>query len=155
MGKDFYAFGGASIIPGLGSASKASPPLGLADKPRASALETSSGVARSNLAKHIYEMRRTRDKFLSPHLFAEPAWDILLLLYWAGETQQRMSVTAVCASAGVPGTTALRWIQNLIETDMIEKAPHPADTRVSWLSLSNRAKVALDAYFQMVIDKSC
>lgn len=155
MGEEFYAVGGASDIPGFRPASKASSSLGPADNPRALALEPSSGVARSNLAKHLYEMRRMRDKFLPHDLFAEPAWDILLLLYWAGETRQRMTVSAVCVSAGVPGTTALRWIQNLIETDMIEKSPHPTDMRVSWLSLSSRAKVALDAYLQVVIDKSC
>lgn len=155
MGKDFYASGGASTIPGLGSAFEASPPVGFVAETSDLALEASTSVARSDLAKHLYEMRRMRDQFLPPDLFAEPGWDILLLLYWAGETQQRMSVTAVCVSAGVPGTTALRWIQNLIEIDMIEKAPHPTDMRVSWLSLSNRAKIALDGYLQMVLDKNC
>jgi hypothetical protein len=155
VGKDFYAFDGTSIIPGFKSASRASPPVGFVDEPKAPALGASSSVTRSDLAKHLYDMRRIRDQFLPPDLFAEPGWDILLLLFWAGETQQRMSVTAVCVSAGVPGTTALRWIQHLVETGMVEKAPHPTDMRVSWLSLSSRAKVAVDAYLAMVIDMSC
>jgi DNA-binding MarR family transcriptional regulator len=116
-------------------------------------VDATSTATKSELAKYLYETRRLREKFLPPDLFAEPAWDILLLLYWAGESGQRMSISAVCCSAGVPETTAQRWIQKLLETGMLNKEPHPTDLRVSWLTLSAQAKASLEEYLSTAADK--
>src|SRR5687768_2889769 len=88
-------------------------------------LNQTSVLSRGALAKHLYEMRRLRENYFPADLFAEPAWDVLLLLYWAGDAQQRLSISAVCSSAGVPATTALRWIQKLVEMKMIRREAHP------------------------------
>ena len=153
MSKSDYKFDFASIIsgPALPANSNGAGDL----ESRVVAIEATTHVSRADLAKHLYEMRRKRDDFLPPDLFAEPAWDIMLLLYWADEKQDRMSVSAVCASAGVPATTAMRWIQTLIDTRLVERTAHPTDLRMSWLSLTLEARTALERYLSWVIEKSC
>lgn len=155
MGRNVYVFEPSTPVARPSGASGTLLLERVCDQPKAPANAQTTSSRQADLAKHIYEMRRLRDRFLPPDLLAEPGWDILLFLYWAGEKHQRMTVSSVCASAGVPGTTALRWIQKLLETGMLEKQPHPTDLRVSWLALSNRAKITLDRYLAMVFAKSC
>jgi len=106
---------------------------------------------RAQLALECYKDRRARDRIFSSELFADPAWDILLILYWASHSQQRLSVTSVCASAAVPPTTGLRWIENLIRLGMLRKEKHPTDGRVTWLDLSDQARQPLDQYFDAIL----
>lgn len=105
-----------------------------------------SVTERVDLAKHIYDMRRARADYFPADLFAEPAWDILLYLYEAGAAHQRTTVTTLCNFAGVPSTTALRWIQRLITVGIVEKDPNPLDQRVSWVRLSPDAQDQMDRF---------
>ena len=107
---------------------------------------------RSDLAKRIHDSRRARDKFFPAEVFADPAWDILLFLYWANHKQQRLSVTSVSLAAAVPATTALRWIENLAGLGLVRKNQHPTDRRVTWLDLSDNAKEKLDQYFDELLE---
>jgi len=107
---------------------------------------------RAELAKEIHEARRARDKFFPSEVFADPAWDILLILYWAHHVQQRLTVTSVCAAAAVPPTTALRWIENLRGVGLVGKSRHPTDGRVLWLDLTADATEKLDQYFDGLLD---
>lgn len=108
---------------------------------------------RARLAKSFHDARRAREGFFAAELFSDPAWDILLILYWASYTQRRMSVSHVCGSAGVPPTTALRWIEHLRGTGLLHKKKHPTDGRVIWVSLTDDAQSMLDQYFDGVLAK--
>ncbi len=107
---------------------------------------------RAELAKEIHDSRRARDRFFPSDVFADPAWDILLILYWAHHIQQRLTVTNVCVSAGVPPTTALRWIESLRGLGLIRKSRHPTDGRVMWLDLTPEATEKLNQYFDDLLD---
>lgn len=108
--------------------------------------------ARAEFAKRLHDQRRRREQFLPPELFGEPAWDILLILYWARHSQRRLSVTAVCASSGAPSTTALRHIEHLLRTGQIAKQRHPTDRRISWLSLSDETDSKIGQYLDRIGD---
>ena len=97
--------------------------------------------------------RRARDGLFAAKLFADPAWDILLTLYCASHSRQHLSVTSVCVSAAVPATTALRWINQLLGLGMLHKKSHPTDGRVTWLDLSDQARLPLDRYFDGMLAK--
>jgi DNA-binding MarR family transcriptional regulator len=125
--------------------------LSLVLKPERSAAEIVVPDDRAALAKQYYEHRRRRERFLPTSLMGEPAWDILLILYWAQKVQQRMSVSSVTASAAAPQTTALRHIEHLCGTGIIVRERHPTDGRVSWLSLSEAAEAKMDAYFDWIL----
>src|SRR3990170_867728 len=107
---------------------------------------------RAELAKEIHDARRSRDRYFPAEVFAEPAWDILLILYWAHHVQQPMTVTNVCASAAVPPTTAIRWIESLQGLGLVRKCQHPTDRRVHWLDLTADATAKLDRYLDDLLD---
>jgi len=114
-------------------------------------LSTFAG-ARAQLAKELYVNRRARDRVFDAELFADPAWDILLSLYSAGHSQQRLSVSSVCVSAAVPATTALRWIGQLCRIGLICKAKSATDARVTWLCLADQAGQLLDRYLDRILE---
>jgi hypothetical protein len=106
---------------------------------------------RAEAAKWLYDQRRRREQYLPAELFGEPAWDILLILYWAQHSQRRLSVSAVCVSAGAPNTTALRYIEHLCRSGYIIKKPHPTDKRITWLLLSNDADLRIGHYLDRIL----
>lgn len=111
-----------------------------------------SEEGRAEFAKSLLDQRRRREQFLPAELFGEPAWDILLILFWARHSQRRLSVSAVCTSSGAPSTTALRYIEHLHRTGLIAKQRHPTDRRVSWLSLADEADCKIGQYLDRVRD---
>ena len=106
---------------------------------------------RADFASRLYRSRRLRGKYFTDTLFADAAWDILLLLYSLEAEGKRVSVSAACASAGVPESTGHRWIERLINGALIVRERHPSDRRVNWVRLSDRTVQAMDHYFDEVL----
>jgi MarR family transcriptional regulator, temperature-dependent positive regulator of motility len=89
------------------------------------------------LARLIYRARRVREDALKiDRLFGEPAWDLLLALYIADRAGRHVSVTAACASAAVPTSTALRYLRRLEDGGIVERNPDRADARRMYVRLS-------------------
>jgi DNA-binding MarR family transcriptional regulator len=97
--------------------------------------------------RQVIQSRRDRNAFFPAHLFADPAWDILLELYAARLDQQRVSTSEVCERSAVPPTTALRWIIALEVEGLIERRPDPLDRRRVFISLSAKGADGMQAYF--------
>lgn len=97
--------------------------------------------------KSVLALRRKRERFFEPTLFADPAWDILLELYAADLGQRRMSVSSLCIGAAVPSTTALRWITALEKKGMIRRTADPLDGRRVFVALTPDALSAMDGFF--------
>ena len=95
----------------------------------------------------IIDDRRLRAKFFDEYLFADPAWDILLDLYRAHLAQQRISVTSVCFGAGVPVSTALRWLNALEERGLACRSQDPLDGRRFFVELTHSGVSAMADYF--------
>jgi DNA-binding MarR family transcriptional regulator len=104
------------------------------------------------MAKGIIRARNERAKFLPTSLFADPAWDILLELYSAHLAQQRMTVGQVCGAAGVPGTTALRWLNALEDRQLLGRHVDPLDARRNFVELTPAGKAAMDNFFHSMED---
>jgi DNA-binding MarR family transcriptional regulator len=104
----------------------------------------------SELAGAIYGARRERRHFFPETLFADPAWDILLTLYCAETEGETLCVSAVCVSADVPQTTALRWVNVLAELGFLEKCPHPTDGRSQLIRLTPESRTKMDQYFSRI-----
>lgn len=108
-------------------------------------LEDVLGAARS--ARELYSLRRRRDSLFDNTLFGEPSWDIMLDLYEADLMGKPISVTSACIAAAVPQTTALRWLNILIDRGHVERYPDPRDARRSFLRLTSTARTKLDMIF--------
>ena len=97
--------------------------------------------------------RRSRDQFLPGHLFADPAWDMLLELYAAELDQIRLATSSLCDRAAVPATTALRWISTLAREGLIDRRSDPLDARRIFVRLSSKGVSCMEAYFQSNPDR--
>jgi DNA-binding MarR family transcriptional regulator len=109
-------------------------------------VEIDGETALNNLAKEILRSRRRREKIFDAALFGEPAWDILLELYVAEFTGQRLCVSTVCHASAVPATTALRWVVKLENEKWIERMADPRDRRRTRLALTSRGLTAMRRY---------
>lgn len=98
----------------------------------------------------LQKLRRSRNRFFDGDMFADPAWDILLELYAAKLGQQKVAVGHLCEAAGVPATTALRWISMLQNKGLIERTADPMDGRRFHLSLSSAGLCTMGSYFRTV-----
>lgn len=98
------------------------------------------------LLRSIIRMRRLREQFLDPALFADPAWDMLLDLAAAEIERRSVAVSSLCIAASVPATTALRWIATMTEHELLVRRPDPEDGRRVFIALGERASAAMSAY---------
>jgi hypothetical protein len=99
------------------------------------------------LVRRIIRQRQLRARFFDGDLFADPAWDMLLDLTAARAEHTRVSVTSLCIAAGVPPTTALRWIGQLTEAGLFERIEDDTDRRRAFIALSEKAADAMARYF--------
>lgn len=128
------AFGsfGAAPLGGPSLASTASAPAALPDP---------------QVVRQIIANRQARARFFDPELFGDPAWDMLLDLTAAHGEGARVSVSSLCIAAGVPATTALRWLTQMVESGIFERVPDSADKRRAFIGLSDKAIAAMSGYF--------
>jgi hypothetical protein len=99
------------------------------------------------LVRQIIANRQRRARFFDAHLFADPAWDMLLDLTAAHAERQKVSVTSLCIAANVPATTALRWLTQMVETGVLRRVADPADKRRVFIELSDTALSGMKGYF--------
>lgn len=100
--------------------------------------------------RRIIKARQARMRHFDADLFADPAWDILLDLAAARAERQQVSVTSLCIAAGVPATTALRWIGQMVDADLLVRVSDPHDRRRAYIALSDNTADALACYFSEI-----
>ena len=100
----------------------------------------------------LIRARRTRARYLTPELFADPAWDILLDLLRAELAHERISVSSACIAAAVPPTTGLRWLKTLEQHGLVVRQCDLHDARRTFVVLSQDTSMALRRYFLEVVE---
>ncbi|WP_370189492.1 MarR family transcriptional regulator [Qipengyuania sp.] len=100
--------------------------------------------------RKLIKARQARTRFFDAELFADPAWDILLDLAAARAERKQVCVTSLCIAAGVPATTALRWIGQMVEADLLVRVSDPHDRRRAYIALADETADALARYFAAV-----
>ena len=111
--------------------------------------ETGASIALPSprFIRQIIRQRQARARFFDPHLFGDPAWDMLLDLSAAHGERHPVSVTSLCIASGVPATTALRWVKQMVETGLFERTEDTCDKRRAFIGLSEKAVNAMARYF--------
>ena len=99
------------------------------------------------LVRRIIRQRQLRARFFDGDLFGDPAWDMLLDLTAARAEHTRVSVTSLCIASGVPPTTALRWIGQMIDAALLERVEDETDRRRAFITLTDKASDAMARYF--------
>ena len=99
------------------------------------------------MVRQVIANRQARARFFDAELFGDPAWDMLLDLTAARGEGAEVSVTSLCIASGVPATTALRWLTQMVESGLFVRVPDPADKRRAFIALSDRSLTAMAGYF--------
>ncbi|MCP3735578.1 hypothetical protein M9979_11915 [Sphingomonas sp. RP10(2022)] len=105
----------------------------------------------SDLACSIVAARRKLGDHFDATLFANPGLDILMFLFAEGLDGATVTTNACCAAAGVPRTTALRWIKLLQDRGLIEGSDDVSDRRVTMLGLSPPARDTIRAWLTEIV----
>lgn len=113
-------------------------PIAHTDRPR---------LPEGSTIRRMIRQRQARARFFDAELFADPAWDILLDLSAARAERSQVSVTSLCIAAGVPATTALRWIGQMVDTDLLVRVSDPHDRRRAYIALADGTADAMARYF--------
>lgn len=95
----------------------------------------------------VIHARRLRARYFAADLFADPAWDMMLELLRAELSQHRVTVSNLCQAAAVPATTALRWLNALVDKNLFVRRDDPHDGRRAYVELAPETSHALRHYF--------
>jgi DNA-binding MarR family transcriptional regulator len=96
-------------------------------------------------ARRLLENRRKRIAIFGAQMFAEPAWDMLLLLFLSGRGR-RQTQSSLCELSGASRSTAMRWIEFLAGRGLVQREDHPTDKRHNFVSLTEKGRHLLDLY---------
>ena len=99
--------------------------------------------------RQLVQARHARASFFGAHLFADTAWDILLLAYVALLEQEQLLVSSVCRTSAVPATTTLRWIKTLEQDGWLVQRNDPLDHPRSCLEMSPAGKLGMERYLAL------
>lgn len=102
----------------------------------------------AGLAKQMYQERVLRQRHFDADLFGEPAWDMLLDLFAQRTKGRQVSITSACIASCVPPTTALRWINVLINRGLVQRISDPRDGRRAFIELTQPALLKIEQYLQ-------
>lgn len=122
--------------------------IGADMSPAISYTEDQPTQSHRQLARQLLRERRDRDVVLNVELLGDPAWDMLLDLFVAGEEAKTISVSSLCLASGVPPSTALRWITVLADRDLIVRINDPRDGRRVNISLPPQTRTSLRTYLE-------
>ena len=99
------------------------------------------------VVRQMIANRQARSRFFDAALFGDPVWDMLLDLTAAHGEGAQVSVTSLCIAAGVPATTALRWLTQMVESGIFVRVPDPVDRRRAFIALSQKGLAGMSGYF--------
>lgn len=112
---------------------------------------TGAGEGLREIAQFSLVVRQARCEHFCPAMFREPAWDLLLALYVIGGESGGVTLASLARDAGIPTSTALRWVDYLAERGLVDRQRSDHDRRSSTLSLSNQGRTSIEAYFSDVL----
>jgi DNA-binding transcriptional ArsR family regulator len=104
------------------------------------------GEVDASWLRSVLRARRARARYFSSDLFADPARDMMLDLMAARLEGRAVSVSSLCLAAGVPHTTALRWVGILVERGIVVRNPDVRDRRRVFVALTDFALLQFEAW---------
>jgi len=112
------------------------------------------GNLRGVMVATILAGRRARLELFSGVRLADPSWDIILDLYASEQASKRMSVSDACVVPGVPVSTALRHVNELVEHGYVVRSSDPSDRRRTFLHMSGKLYQTLETWLDRRLDAS-
>lgn len=107
---------------------------------------------RMKLIKDLQKQRTLRSDLIECDAFSDPAWDIFLDLSAAHYANQQVSVSSACAATDAPFSTALRYVNRIVEANLAIRYDDPNDKRRNLIALSELGQQRIQAYLTQVQD---
>ena len=107
---------------------------------------TKHGHTASNLAKLD---RRHRNTYPDAHQHQD-GWRALLEIAASAEQGRRFAISELALAIDIPSTTALRRVEELVASGLVERQADRLDKRRVWIELTNRGQVAVDAWIEQL-----
>ncbi|HEX7775876.1 MAG TPA: winged helix DNA-binding protein [Parvibaculum sp.] len=126
------------------------PPPALQGPPEGGAAAADEATLTRHWAKLLLDTYSARTNFFPGGLFADPAWDMLLDLTHARLAGKRVSVSSLCIAAGVPATTALRRIGDLVASGLATRVKDENDGRRVFVELTEDGFTRMGGYLARV-----
>jgi len=98
------------------------------------------------LVERMTNGRECRKDFFGDELLGDPAWDMLIHLFHADLSDYRVTITNLASASGVPYTTAMRWMNTLIEKGLASRTNNPLDRRIVFMAISEPARASMYNY---------
>ncbi|GAA0467023.1 hypothetical protein GCM10009096_04680 [Parasphingorhabdus litoris] len=95
-----------------------------------------------NRAKTLLEWSRFKAQTLNlgSGLFSDSCWDMCLDIYICDLKDEKITISSIAHSSGIPMTTAMRYINVMTEEGLLEKSSNPSDNRMVFISTSDDCK---------------
>lgn len=89
-------------------------------------------------AEHCLQWGRLKSRTLDigNGLFSDSCWNMCLDIYICGLKDEQVTVSAVAHSSGIPMTTAMRYINVMVDQRLLEKSQNPDDNRMIFVTVS-------------------
>jgi len=100
-----------------------------------------------NDAVRVRFSRQLRRKMFGSAMFAETAWDILLILYAADGEPLRPGASDLAKSTDSPFSTTLRWLTYLDDEGLVRTGGSDSEGNVTKVELAHKGRKLLDEYF--------
>jgi DNA-binding MarR family transcriptional regulator len=99
-------------------------------------------------AETILRVRAARERMLGRAAIGEPAFDLLLRLY-VRFGQKEASLTGLANAAGVPYSSALRWVRYLADKGLVELKESRSDRRATGVQLASGGRAVMDEFLSV------
>lgn len=103
-------------------------------------------------ARHARQLRATMSAFLPRDLLVDPAWDMMLDLFVAAGTGERLCVKDLRLMSGESAAGAMRRIDRLQESGLIARHPDPNDQRRVHVGLTEQGQMAMAAMLEHLFE---
>jgi len=90
--------------------------------------------------------------FLPQDLLVDPAWDMMIDLFIAAATGERLHVKDLILMSGESAASAMRRINRLQEAALLARDPDPTDHRRVHVGLTARGQSAMTAMLEHLFD---
>jgi PAS domain S-box-containing protein len=94
-------------------------------------------------AQYILRARRSRERLMGRAIIGEPAFDLLLCLY-VRSGQRETSLTSLAKPAGIPYSSAVRWIAYLVDKGFVARSESESDRRATSVQLTAAGRAVMD-----------
>ena len=103
-------------------------------------------------ARHARRLRATMSAFLPRDLLVDPAWDMMIDLFIAAGTGERLCVKDLRLMSGESAAGAMRRIDRLQESGLIARHPDANDHRRVHIGLTEKGHMALAAMLEHLFE---